>query len=50
MRYEAAFLSADEQARVHETSLRILADVGITVHGDVALPILAAADAELRED
>ena len=40
MRYEAAFLSADEQARVHEASLRILAEVGIRVHGDVALPLL----------
>ena len=47
MRYEAAFLSADEQARVHETSLRILADVGIRVHGDVALPLLAQAGAEV---
>ncbi len=47
MRYEAAFLSADEQARVHEGSLRILADVGIRVHGDVALPLLAEAGAEV---
>ena len=47
MRYEAAFLSADEQARVHETSLRILADVGIRVHGDVAVPLLAEAGAEV---
>ncbi len=47
MRYEAAFLSADEQARVHETSLRILADIGIRVHGDVALPLLAEAGAEV---
>jgi trimethylamine--corrinoid protein Co-methyltransferase len=47
MRYEAAFLSASEQARVHEESLRILADVGIRVHGEVALPLLAEAGAEV---
>ncbi len=47
MRYEAAFLSADERGRVHEESLRILADVGIRVHGEVALPLLAEAGAEV---
>jgi trimethylamine--corrinoid protein Co-methyltransferase len=50
MRYEAAFLSPDEQARVHEESLRILAEVGIRVHGDVALPLLAGAGAEVDAD
>ncbi len=47
MRYESAFLSPDEQARVHGESLRILSDVGIRVHGDVALPLLAEAGAEV---
>ncbi|HEY5434902.1 MAG TPA: trimethylamine methyltransferase family protein [Candidatus Limnocylindrales bacterium] len=47
MRYEAAFLSPDEQARVHEESLRILAEVGVRVHGDVALPLLAGAGAQV---
>ena len=47
MRYEAAFLSADEQARVHEESLRILAEVGLRVHGALALPLLAEAAAEV---
>jgi trimethylamine--corrinoid protein Co-methyltransferase len=47
MRYEAAFLGPDEQARVHETSLRILSDVGIRVHGDVARPLLEQAGAEV---
>ena len=47
MRYEAAFLSPDEQARVHEEALRILAEVGLRVHGDLALPLLAGAGAEV---
>ncbi len=47
MRYEARFLSDAEQARVHETSLRILAEVGVRVHGDVAPRLLAAAGAEV---
>jgi trimethylamine--corrinoid protein Co-methyltransferase len=47
MHYEAAFLGADEQARVHDESLQILADVGVRVHGDVALPLLAGAGAEV---
>lgn len=47
MRYEAAFLSPDEVARVHETSMRILAEVGVRVHGDRALPMLADAGAQV---
>jgi trimethylamine--corrinoid protein Co-methyltransferase len=47
MRYESAFLSTDEQARVHEEALRILAEVGLRVHGDLALPLLAGAGAEV---
>jgi len=47
MRYEAAILSAAEQARVHEEALRILAEVGLRVHGDLALPLLDGADAEV---
>ena len=45
MRYEAAFLSAEERARVHEESIGILADVGVRVHGAVAPPLLAGAGA-----
>lgn len=45
MRYEAAFLDPDEQARVHEASLRILSETGVRVHGEVALPLLGAAGA-----
>ncbi len=47
MRYEARFLSDGEQARVHETSLRILAEVGVRVHGEVAPSLLAQAGAEV---
>ncbi len=49
MRYEATFLAPDEIVRVHEESLRILADVGIRVHGEVARPLLAGAGAEVDE-
>ncbi len=45
MRYEAAFLSGAEIERVHEESLRILEEVGVRVHGELALPLLAAAGA-----
>ncbi len=47
MRWEGAFLSPDEQARVHEASLRILAETGVRVLGDVAPPLLAQAGAEV---
>ena len=49
MRYEAAFLSADEQARVHEGSLRILAEVGLRFHGERALPLLRSAGADVDD-
>lgn len=45
MRYEARFLDEHEQARVHETSLRILAEVGVRFHGERALPLLEDAGA-----
>jgi trimethylamine--corrinoid protein Co-methyltransferase len=45
MRYEAALLAGDEVARVHEESLRILEEVGVRVHGDLARPLLAEAGA-----
>lgn len=45
MRYEAAFLTAGEQERVHETSLRILAETGVRIHGERAMPLLASAGA-----
>jgi trimethylamine:corrinoid methyltransferase-like protein len=50
MRYESAFLSVDEQERVHEASMRILAETGIRFHGERALPMLAEAGAHVDAD
>ncbi|MEI7745429.1 MAG: trimethylamine methyltransferase family protein, partial [Chloroflexota bacterium] len=50
MRYESGFLSEDEQERVHEASMRILAEVGVRVHGELARPILAAAGASVDDE
>ncbi len=47
MRNEGGYLSADEIRRVHEESLRILAEVGVRVYGELAPPVLAAAGAEI---
>ncbi|HYO42133.1 MAG TPA: trimethylamine methyltransferase family protein [Candidatus Limnocylindrales bacterium] len=47
MRYEATFLAPGEVARVHEESMRILAEVGVRVHGEVAPPLLADAGAQV---
>ena len=47
MRYEARFLDEDEQARVHETSQRILSEVGVRFHGERALPLLATGGADV---
>ncbi|HSB66167.1 MAG TPA: trimethylamine methyltransferase family protein [Anaerolineales bacterium] len=40
MRFTAQILSDDEQYRIHKMSLRILEEVGIRVHGDLAPKIL----------
>lgn len=45
MRYTAAFLDGADQVRVHEASLRILAETGVRFHGERALPLLAGAGA-----
>ena len=47
MRLEGPFLDAGEVARVHEASLRILAEVGLRFHGERALPMLADAGAQV---
>ena len=39
MRLHSPYLSADEIARVHEASLRILAETGVKVHGELGLPL-----------
>jgi len=45
MRYEATFLSEADRDRIHEQSLRILAEVGVRFHGERALPLLEGAGA-----
>lgn len=40
-----AFLGDVDREQVHEASLRILADGGVRFHGELALPLLAAAGA-----
>jgi trimethylamine--corrinoid protein Co-methyltransferase len=40
MKFTAQFLSEDEQNRIHEQSLQILAEVGVKFHGEKALPLL----------
>src|SRR3974390_2072270 len=45
MRLHSPYLSDDETARVHEASLRILAETGVRVHGELGLPLLENAGA-----
>jgi trimethylamine--corrinoid protein Co-methyltransferase len=47
VRTETPALSPDEITRVHEASLRILAEVGLRFHGERALPMLADAGAHV---
>jgi trimethylamine--corrinoid protein Co-methyltransferase len=47
MRYTASFLGESDRERVHEASLRILAETGVRYHGDRALPLLAGAGAQV---
>jgi len=52
MKFKVELLSADEKDLIHQQSLRILAEVGVRVHGEKALPLLtrhgARVDAETR--
>lgn len=50
MRLHAPYLSADEVARVHEASLRILAETGVRVHGERGLPLLEDAGAQVDRE
>jgi trimethylamine--corrinoid protein Co-methyltransferase len=50
MRYTASFLDESDRERVHEASLRILAETGVRFHGERALPLLAAAGAQVDAD
>jgi len=50
MKFTAQILSEAEQEKVHEVSLRILAEVGVRYHGNKALPILARHGAKVDFD
>ncbi len=49
MKYWAKVLSRDEQDQIHETSLRILSEVGVKYLGEKALPILKKNGASVDE-
>ena len=50
MKLSGQVLSRDEQEHVHETSLRILSEVGVKFHGKKALPLLKRNGAIVDED
>jgi trimethylamine---corrinoid protein Co-methyltransferase len=50
MRLDAAYLTPAEIDRVHEASLRILAETGVKVHGERGLPLLAGAGAHIDRE
>ena len=47
MRYAMNYLGETDVEQVHEASLRILAETGARFHGERALPLLAAAGAQV---
>jgi trimethylamine--corrinoid protein Co-methyltransferase len=50
MKFTAQFLSEEEQHRIHEDSLRILAEVGVKFRGETALPLLQKHGASVDWD
>ncbi len=50
MYLQAQVISEEEQQRVHQQSLRILAEVGVRFHGEKALPLLKANGAKVDEE
>ncbi len=50
MRFESTVLAAADQERVHDESLRILAEVGVRFHGTLALPLLDGAGAAVDRE
>ncbi|PWH19265.1 MAG: hypothetical protein DDG59_03715 [Anaerolineae bacterium] len=50
MNLTAQLLNDDEIRRVHQQSLRILAEVGVRFHGDKALPLLKANGVKVDQD
>jgi trimethylamine--corrinoid protein Co-methyltransferase len=50
MKYQGRLLSESEREKIHEESLRILAEAGIRFHGEQALKILARSGAKVDAD
>jgi trimethylamine--corrinoid protein Co-methyltransferase len=50
MKFTGQFLSDVEQYRIHQESLRILAEVGVKFHGEKSLPLLARNGAKVDWD
>ena len=50
MRFQPQVLSEAEQERIHQSSLRILEEVGVRFHGKKALPLLAKNGAKVDWD
>ena len=50
MKFTGQFLSDVEQYRIHQESLRILAEVGVKYHGERSLPLLAKHGAKVDWD
>jgi trimethylamine--corrinoid protein Co-methyltransferase len=50
MRLHSPYLATDEVERVHEASLRILAETGVRVHGELGLPLLEDAGARVDRE
>ncbi len=49
MRLTAQVINEEEQQRIHQQSLRILAEVGVRFHGERALPLLRANGARIDD-
>ncbi len=50
MRYTASFLGESDRERVHAASLRILAETGVRIHGELGLPLVARAGAQVEHE
>jgi len=50
MKFRGQILTEEEQVRIHNESLRILAEVGVKFYGDKALPVLKANGAMIDWD
>ncbi len=50
MKFQGSILSEEEQAGIHQESLRILSEVGVRFHGEKSLPILEKYGARVDWD